>query len=53
MPPTRKKSGGTNKKARLKALREQLRRGLYPIDSIKLTYVLWRAKALTPNSGFS
>lgn len=47
MTAIRKKPLRPNKNARLKALREQVRRGLYPIDSNKLTIALTRVKELS------
>ena len=47
MTASRKKTKHVRKKLNLKALREQLRRGVYFVDSHKLTIALARSVELT------
>ena len=47
MTENRKNAGQAKKRASLKVLRAQLRRGLYPIDSKKLTIALARTRELS------
>ncbi len=49
MTATRRRPKRVRKKRSLKTLRELLRRGLYPVDSERLTLALWRARELSPN----